>query len=107
MLRYKVPSDGREVFLSLMAEVRRVRGRTGAEFWQLCEDVAHPDAWTEIWTMHDWADHLREDARLSADDRYVLAQAGAFRDRGTPAPSRFLLVDPALPTALAEGRNGR
>lgn len=102
MLRYKVPPAGRGAFLAIMGEVRRVRGRSGAELWQLCEDVAHPDGWIEVWTMHDWADHLREDARLSSEDRHVLAQAAAFRDGEAPAPSRFLLVDPAAPI----GRNG-
>ena len=43
-----------------MAEVRNVRGRAGAMFWQLYEDVAHPEGWMEVWSMESWTDHLRE-----------------------------------------------
>ena len=43
-----------------MQEVRQVRGRAGAMFWQLYEDVAHPEGWLEVWSMESWTDHLRE-----------------------------------------------
>ena len=46
-----------------------MRGRAGAMFWQLYEDVAHPEGWLEVWSMESWTDHLREVTRLSEDDR--------------------------------------
>ena len=93
-MRYRAPPDRRAAFLAIMAEVRRIRGRSGAEFWQLYEDVAHPEGWLETWTMHDWADHLREQARLSESDQQVLAQAATFRDEAAPVPSRYLSIEP-------------
>ncbi len=56
-----------------MNEVRHVRGRAGALFWQVYEDVAHPEGWIEVWSMESWTDHLREATRLSDDDKRVLA----------------------------------
>ena len=84
-----------QAFLAAMAEVRKVRGRAGAMFWQLYEDVAHPEGWLEVWSMESWTDHLREVTRLSEDDRAALARAGVFQCGGDgPRPARYIAVDP-------------
>ncbi|HEX4173293.1 MAG TPA: MFS transporter [Acetobacteraceae bacterium] len=94
-VHYRVSQEERREFLQAMAEVRKVRGRAGAMFWQLYEDVAHPEGWMEVWSMESWTDHLREVARLSDDDRAALARAGAFRCGGDgPRPARYIAVDP-------------
>jgi hypothetical protein len=92
---YRVQQQQRSQFLAAMAEVRKVRGRAGALFWQLYEDVAHPEGWIEVWSMESWADHLREVIRLSEDDRAALARAGVFQCGGDgPRPARYIAVDP-------------
>ncbi|MBV9250137.1 MAG: MFS transporter, partial [Acetobacteraceae bacterium] len=90
---YQVDPAQRPAFFAVMAEVRAVRGRAGATFWQLYEDVAHPEGWLEVWSMESWTEHLREGARLSDDDRAALTRAGAFRPSGQ-RPARYLAVDP-------------
>jgi MFS family permease len=90
---YRVQAAEREAFLAVMCEVRQVRGRAGAQFWQIYEDVAHPEGWMEIWSMESWTDHLREVIRLSEDDRTVLARAAVYQ-HDTQRPARFLAVDP-------------
>jgi hypothetical protein len=95
-MHYHIAAGGRAAFLATMREVRLVRGRAGARFWQLYEDVAHPEVWLETWSMDSWNDHLRELSRLSEEDRATLARATAFgRDPDTPPPARYLAVDPA------------
>jgi len=79
--------------MAIMRELRLLRGRTGAQFWQLYEDVAHPEGWVELWSMESWTDHLRESGRLSDSDRELLARATAFQHEGE-RPRRFLAVDP-------------
>ena len=37
-----------------MAEVRRVRLRSGALAWRLYEDVAYSERFAEIWVMESW-----------------------------------------------------
>jgi MFS family permease len=92
---YRVAQSQRQAFLEVMAEVRKVRGRAGAVFWQLYEDVAHPEGWLEMWSMESWTDHLREVMRLSDEDRSALARAGAFQcGEDGPRPSRYIAVDP-------------
>jgi len=102
-MHYRVAPAQRTAFLAAMREVRQVRGRAGATFWQLYEDVAHPEGWLEQWSMESWTDHLREVGRLSEADRAVLARACAYQsDPGTRPPARYLAVDPALAAAEAK-----
>ena len=94
-MHYRVAPAERPAFLATMREVRQVRGRAGAAFWQLYEDVAHPEGWLEMWSMESWTDHLREVGRLSEADRAVLARARAFQsDPAIRPPARYLAVDP-------------
>ena len=80
-------------FLKLMDELHHVRGRAGAVFWQVYEDVAHPEGWVEVWSMESWTDHLREAIRLSDDDKRLLAAVAVFQQEAH-RPSRYLAVDP-------------
>jgi MFS family permease len=94
-VHYQVEPSRQAAFLAAMADVRKVRGRAGAVFWQLYEDVAHPEGWMEVWSMESWTDHLREVTRLSEEDRAALARAGVFRCGGDgPRPARYIAVDP-------------
>jgi MFS family permease len=90
---YRVNALRRAEFLRLMNEVHHIRGRAGALFWQVYEDVAHPEEWVEVWTMESWTDHLREVTRLSDDDKRVLAALAVFQHEAH-RPSRYLAVDP-------------
>jgi len=94
-LHYQVAPRDRIAFLDAMGEVRRIRGRTGAVVWRLYEDVAHPDGWLEIWAVESWTDHLREQYRLSDEDRRALAWAASFHRGATPpAAARYIAVEP-------------
>ena len=94
-VQYQVAPDQRDGFLLAMNEVRRVRGRAGALFWQLYEDVAHPEGWLETWQVENWTDHLREASRLSPEDAGALARAASFqKDGGQPILSRYIAVHP-------------
>jgi MFS family permease len=94
-MQYCVDPLRRGEFLDVMAEVRLARGRAGAVIWQLYEDVAHPEAWLEVWSVESWTDHLREAGRMSHEDHAVLARAAALQRDVTPPPQRrYLAVDP-------------
>jgi MFS family permease len=93
MAYYRVEPAQRAAFLKLMSELHHVRGRAGAVFWQVYEDVAHPEGWVEVWSMESWTEHLREAIRLSEDDKRLLASAAVFQHE-VHRPSRYLAVDP-------------
>lgn len=90
---YMVTQAERESFMAIMREIRLLRGRTGAQFWQLYENVAHPEGWVEIWSMESWTDHLREAGRLSDTNRATLARAAAYQ-HDSNRPARYLAFDP-------------
>jgi MFS family permease len=90
---YRVDTARRTEFLRLMNDLHHVRGRTGALFWQLYEDVAHPEGWVEVWSMESWTEHLREAIRLSEDDKRLLNTVAVFQI-DAHRPSRYLAVDP-------------
>jgi MFS family permease len=92
-VHYRVAPERRSEFLCMMREARHVRGRSGALFWQVYEDVAHPEGWLEVWSMENWTDHLRESTRLSDDDKQLLARLSVFQG-ATERPQRYLAVDP-------------
>jgi MFS family permease len=93
MAYYRVAAEQRPAFLKLMNDVHHVRGRAGAVFWQVYEDVAHPEGWVEVWSMESWTDHLRETIRLTEDDKKLLAELGTFQHE-VHRPTRYLAVDP-------------
>jgi hypothetical protein len=92
-VHYRVAPEQRAEFLKLMRGARQVRGRSGALFWQVYEDVAHPEGWLEVWSMESWTDHLREVTRLSEDDKQLLACLRVFQV-ATERPQRYLAIDP-------------
>jgi MFS family permease len=93
VVRYHVAPADRDRFLAIMAECRRVRLRGGAALWRLYEDVAHPERWVELWTIESWEEHLREAARLTEEDRALLARAASFDTQGTgPEAARYVNV---------------
>jgi MFS family permease len=93
MAYYRVDALQRMEFLRLMDEVHHVRRRAGAVFWQVYEDVAHPEGWVEVWSVESWTDHLREVMRLSDDDKRLLTALAVFQHTAH-RPSRYLAVDP-------------
>jgi hypothetical protein len=95
VVRYRIDPAERTAFLAAMQEVRRVRLRSGAGDWRLCEDVAHPERWVELWAVESWTEHLREAARLTDWDHAALARAAALH-RGPEGPeaARFINVEP-------------
>jgi MFS family permease len=97
---YRIRPQDRDLFLAAMADVRAARSRAGAIAWQLYEDVAHADGWLEIWSVGNWADHLREAARMDEADRACVARALSFHNGEPAAPSRYIAVAPhRLPQA--------
>jgi MFS family permease len=95
VVRYEVAPADRAAFLRVMGECRGVRLRSGALGWRLCEDVAHPERWVELWAVENWSDHLREADRLTDADRAALARAAALHRGGTPPEAaRYLDVEP-------------
>jgi MFS family permease len=94
-VRYRIDPADRSAFLAAMAELRQVRLRSGALWWRLYEDVAHPELWAEFWAVESWVEHLREMDRLEPEDRATILRAAALhRGETPPEASRYLAQEP-------------
>ncbi|MCG7361216.1 MFS transporter [Roseomonas sp. ACRSG] len=101
-VRYRIDPADRTAFLAAMADLRQVRMRSGALWWRLYEDVAHPEFWAEFWAVESWTEHLREMDRLEPEDRAIIARAAALHRGDTPPKaSRYIAQDPLI----AQGRH--
>lgn len=92
---YSVDPRNAEEFLYIMRnDIRRIRRRDGAFFWEIFEDVAAPGRYTEQFMVDSWAEHLRQHTRVTVADRAALDRILAFH-QGPGAPQvNHLLVAP-------------
>ena len=65
-------------FLEAMAELRRVRLRTGAFRWRLYRQFEDPRRMTEAFSLASWEEHVRQHHRIDAVDAEVILWARTF-----------------------------
>lgn len=86
-----------EGFLQAMAELRRVRLRTGAFRWRLYRHFEDPRRMTEAFSLDSWEEHLRQHRRIDAVDVEVIRWARSFDVADGPTARHlvgFEVVDP-------------
>jgi MFS family permease len=71
-------------FLQAMAELRRVRLRTGAFRWRLYRQFEDPRRMTEAFSLASWEEHVRQHNRIDAADAEVILWARTFDLAGGP-----------------------
>ena len=65
-------------YLEAMAELRRVRLRTGAFRWRLYRHFEEPRHMTEAFSLASWEEHVRQHHRIDAVDVEVIRWARSF-----------------------------
>src|SRR5260221_12410635 len=58
-------------FVAAMQEVREMRRRNGAYYWELYHDSANPALFVETFMDESWIEHLRQHERVSVADREI------------------------------------
>jgi quinol monooxygenase YgiN len=93
-IEYRVQDDKRAEFVAAMREVREMRRRNGAYFWQLYHDSADPTRYLEIFMDESWTEHLRQHERASNADREIQRRAKQYMVAGaTTDPEHWLAED--------------
>jgi MFS family permease len=92
-INYRVRLEARAEFVAAMQEVRLMRRRNGAYFWQLVHDAEDPMHFVEMFMDESWVEHLRQHERASVADRAVLQRAKAFLVEGEGTVSSHWLGD--------------
>src|SRR5713101_1662717 len=77
-IEYRVDPARRAEFVAAMRDVREMRRRNGAFFWELFHDSAHPTRFLESFMDESWTEHLRQHERVSVADREVQRRANQF-----------------------------
>ncbi|HSQ37284.1 MAG TPA: MFS transporter, partial [Acidimicrobiia bacterium] len=84
-------------YLEAMAELRRVRLRTGAFRWRLYRYFEEPHRMTEAFSLASWEEHQRQHHRIDAVDAEIIRWARSFDVADGPRAQHlvgFEVVDP-------------
>jgi MFS family permease len=83
-VNYQIESARAEDFINAMREVKRILQRDGAVRWGLFADPAQPGHYTETFLVESWAEHMRQHARVTGEDRRAQDRARSFHIGGSP-----------------------
>jgi hypothetical protein len=67
-----------------MQDVKRILRRDGAMRWGLFTDTARPGRYLETFLVESWADHMRQHARVTNEDRAAQERTRSFHLGDTP-----------------------
>lgn len=84
-------------FIEAMAELRRVRMRTGAFRWRLYRHFEDPRRMTEAFSVGTWDEHVRQHQRIDTTDAEIIMRARSFDVADGPRARHlvgFEVVDP-------------
>jgi MFS family permease len=90
---YRIQPDKRAEFVAAMQEVRQMRRRNGAYFWQLFHDPEDPTRFIETFMDESWVEHLRQHERASVADREIQRRAKRYLAEGESTKSTHWLAD--------------
>ena len=92
-IEYRVDPARRAEFVAAMRDVREMRRRNGAFFWELFHDSADPARFLETFMDESWTEHLRQHERVSVADRETQRRANQFLVKGESTKSTHWLAD--------------
>ena len=92
-IEYRVQLAHRIEFVTAMLEVREMRRRNGAYFWELFHDSADPVHFVECFMDESWIEHMRQHERASIADRAILDRAKQYMVEGESTRSQHWLAD--------------
>jgi quinol monooxygenase YgiN len=92
-IKYRVDPQKRAEFVAAMQEVREMRRRNGAYFWELVHNSADPALYLEVFMDESWIEHLRQHERVSVADRQTQERAKQYLAPGEETHSEHWLAD--------------
>jgi MFS family permease len=89
---YQIEPARAEEFSQAMREVKRILQRDGAVAWGLFADPAQPGHYLETFLVESWAEHMRQHARVTGEDRLAQDRARAFHIGSSPPEVSHLVA---------------
>jgi MFS family permease len=91
-VNYQIAPERAEEFSLAMREVKRILQRDGAVAWGLFADPARPGHYLETFLVESWAEHMRQHARVTGEDRVAQDRARSFHVGDTPPEVTHLVA---------------
>lgn len=79
-------------FVAAMQDMRRMRQRDGAFFWEVFQDAADSARFVECFMTESWVEHLRQHERVTVADREIQDRINAFHVGGERPRASHLLA---------------
>ncbi|MCA1817961.1 MAG: MFS transporter [Acidobacteria bacterium] len=90
---YQVEPEHAEEFVIAMLEVKRIVRRDGATRWGLFTDPARPGHYVETFLVESWAEHMRQHARHTNEDRAAQDLVRSFHSGDSPPQVTHLIAE--------------
>jgi MFS family permease len=68
-VEYTVGTENRDEFLRLSRQLKQLRKRDGAFFWEMYSRAGKANCLVEVFMVSSWLDHLRQHARVTVVDK--------------------------------------
>lgn len=78
MNTWNIGEDEFEDFVAFLAELRRLRLRTGAYHWAVYRSATDLTRITEVFMLHSWEQHLQQHRRLDLEDQTMIERMATF-----------------------------
>jgi len=98
---YQIDPARAEDFVDAMHEVKRILQRDGAVRWGLFANPAQPGHYTETFLVESWAEHMRQHARVTGEDRRAQDRSRSFHIGSAPPAVTHLVAQ-----SLSKRRKG-
>src|SRR5947209_2217193 len=93
IVEYRIDPERTDEFLLAMKDVERVLRRDGATRWGLFADPAQLGRYMETFLVESWAEHMRQHARVTIEDRAVNERARSFHLGESPPEVTHLIAE--------------
>ena len=80
-------------FVDLLAELRRLRLRTGAFSWTAYRSATDLRLISEVFVLHSWEQHLQQHRRLDLQDLRTIARMDSFGGPESPVREHLVAFD--------------
>jgi MFS family permease len=97
-LEYQIDPSTADDFRKAMRDVKRIAMRDGAVRWGLFMDPAEPMYYRESFLVESWAEHMRQHARVTMEDRIVQDNARSFHVGPEPPKVTHLIAQDLFKT---------
>jgi MFS family permease len=89
---YRIPAENVEPFVTAMRDLERIRRREGAYDWRLYRDPSTANVYVEVYSVDSWAEHLRQHARVTRDEREAESRAEKLTAQGSEVTVSHLIA---------------